>query len=501
MTEVAKLTGATPKLGVYWKSIGWIKVNKEVRQLQMRIAKAVSEGKMNRVRSLQWILSHSFSAKLLAVKRVTSRKGAKTAGVDNIIWNTPAKKVRGALSLRRRGYKAMPLRRVLIPKRNGKKRPLGIPTLKDRAMQALYLLALEPVSETTADTNSYGFRPYRACRDAIAQCFCALGKKDSPKWVLDADIKACFDWINHEWLIANIPIDKKILKQWLKCGFVQNKKLFPTRDGAPQGGVISPTLANMTLDGLEYAVRNTPCKRKNKVNFIRYADDFIITASSKEHLEETILPIVKSFLSERGLAVSEEKTCIVNIEQGFDFLGQNIRKYNNKLIIQPTKDSIKSCQVKLKSIIQKARGWNAETLIKKLNPIIRGWANYHRNVQASKAFRHLNEILYKSMCKWAKYCNSRKTYKWIYNHFFAISSKSRFSCITVDSKGKQKLLELISPRDIKLVRYIKIKANSNPFLLEFSDYFKMRRKENNCRPITTNNLAVGLPLNEGLKGA
>ena len=500
MKEASKLTCATSKLGIYWKSIDWKKVNKEVKQLQMRIAKAVKEGKWNKVKSLQWILTHSFSAKLLSVKRVTSRKGKNTAGTDGIIWNTPAKKMRGALSLQRRGYKAMPLRRVLIPKKNGKMRPLSIPTLKDRAMQALYLLSLEPVSETTADPNSYGFRPYRACRDAIAQCFKALGKKNSPKWVLDADIKACFDWISHEWMNKNIPVDTKILKQWLKCGFVQNKKLFPTRNGAPQGGVASPTLANMALDGLENAVKNMPNKRKHKVNYIRYADDFIITASSREHLENIILPIINNFLAKRGLAVSKEKTKIVNIEQGFEFLGQNIRKYNNKLIIKPAKANIQSFNVKVKALIRKGRGWNAETLIKNLNPVIRGWANYHRNVQASRTFDHMHRIIYKSLCKWAKYTNRRKTYKWIYHHFFAISPKGRFSCYITDKKGKQKLLELVAPIDIRLVRYIKIKGQSNPFLNEFRDYFNMRRRAKNYTLIN-NNLTAGLPLNEDLMEA
>ena len=422
MKEEQKLTCATPKLGVRWNSIDWKKVNKEVKQLQMRIAKAVEEKKWNKVKSLQWILSHSFSAKLLAVKRVTSRKGAKTAGVDGIIWNTPAKKMRGTLNLQRRGYKAMPLRRVLIPKKNGKTRPLSIPTLKDRAMQALYLLALEPVSETAADPNSYGFRPYRACRDAIGQCFIALGRKHSPKWVLDADIKACFDWISHDWIMKNIPVDKIILKQWLKCGFVQNKKLFPTRSGAPQGGVASPTLANMALDGLENAVRNRPKKLINKVNFIRYADDFIITASSKEYLQDVILPIVKKFLAERDLAVSEEKTKIVHIEEGFEFLGQNIRKYNNKLIIKPAKANIESFKVKVKALIKKGRGWNAETLIKNLNPVIRGWANYHRNVQTSRTFDHMYRIIYEALRKWAKRTNRKKTYRWIISSFLCYIS-------------------------------------------------------------------------------
>ena len=500
MTEVEKLTGATPYLSKHWESINWKKVKAEVRRLQMRIAKAVTEKKWNKVKSLQWILAHSFSGKLLAVQRVTTRKGARTPGVDGIIWNTPTKKMRGALSLKRHGYKALPLRRTFILKRNGKLRPLGIPCIFDRGMQALYLLCLEPISETLADPNSYGFRPYRACRDAIAQCFNSLAKKHSPCWVLDADIKACFDWISHDWLLENILVDNQILRQWLKCGFVQQRKLFPTTDGTPQGGVASPTLANMALDGLEKAVK-AASTRRHKVNFIRYADDFIVTASSKEHLEKVLLPTIKSFLSEKGLTISDEKTRIVNITQGFDFLGQNVRKYRNKLIIKPMKDSIRSFKDKVKSIIRQGRGWNAESLIRKLNPVIRGWANYHRYIQASRAFSDVHTIINHALFKWVRRSNSSKTPKWIRKRYFGLSAKGRFSCMVKTKNGKLKLLELLMPCDVPLVRYIKVRGSSNPFDPKDSDYFNMRRKANNYCLISSNNLTAGLPLNEGLKGA
>jgi len=483
-------TGATSGLGKQWQSIAWAHIEQEVRRLQMRIAKAAREGKWNKVKSLQWLLSHSLSAKLLAVKRVTSNSGARTPGVDGEIWDTPAKKMRGALSLKRRGYKAQPLRRIEIPKKNGKKRPLGIPTIKDRAMQALYLLALEPVSETTADPNSYGFRLFRACRDAIGQCFCALAKSYSPRWVLDADIKACFDGIDHTWLLENIPVDKKVVQQWLDCGYIQDNRLFPTRAGTPQGGIISPTLANMTLDGLEQVVKSS-CPRRRKVNFIRYADDFIVTADSKELIEEKIIPAITVFLSERGLKLSEEKTRIVRIEDGLDFLGQHLRKHGGKLLITPTKRDTQRFLEKVKRIIKACHGWSTEALIKLLNPIIRGWCFYHRCVQSSTAFSHAGRVIFYALWRWARRRHPKRNAGWIKRKYFDHSKRKWiFSCYVKDKGGRIKLLELLKPSMVKIVRYYKIKGVANPFDPQYVSYFVMRRKLSNVRPVNT--YAVGL---------
>ena len=236
---------------VQWPDIDWAQCIRNVRRLQMRIVKATQGGRWNKVKVLQRLLTSSFSGKALAVKRVTENQGKRTSGVDRQLWSTPESKSQAVQNLNRRGYKPLPLRRVYIPKSNTKMRPLGIPTMKDRAMQALHLLALEPISETTADKNSYGFRPERATQDAIGQCFLILSKKTSAKWILEGDIKGCFDNINHEWLIDNIPMDKKILHKWLKAGYIHKRILYPTEAGTPQGGICSPTLANMTLDGLE----------------------------------------------------------------------------------------------------------------------------------------------------------------------------------------------------------------------------------------------------------
>jgi len=258
MAAILGLAGASSAKGKEWKSINWHTARREVRRLQTRIAKAVRDGRYGRVKALQWLLTRSFSGKALAVKRVVSNRGKKTPGVDKVIWDTLKKKMEAVHNLRRRGYKALPLRRVYIPKKNGKMRPLGIPTMADRAQQALYALALQPVAETLADPNSYGFRLYRSCADAIEQCFKSLGRRYSPRWILEGDIKACYDEICHKWLLEHIPMDCTMLRKWLKAGYLEGGKLYPTKAGTPQGGIISPLLAGLLWTGWRRQLKLLP---------------------------------------------------------------------------------------------------------------------------------------------------------------------------------------------------------------------------------------------------
>ncbi|MCR4144651.1 reverse transcriptase N-terminal domain-containing protein, partial [Alcaligenes faecalis] len=235
-----------------WHAIDWRRVEQFVRTTQQRLAKATRDNDWRRVKALQRSLTHSFSARALAVRRVTENQGKRTAGVDRQLWETPALKRAAIGRLRQqRGYKPLPLRRVYIPKANGKERPLGIPTLFDRAMQALHLLGLEPVAETTSDPNSYGFRKQRSTADAMGQIFVCTSRKVAAQWVLEADIQGCFDHINHQWLVDHVPMNKVVLRKWLKAGVVHKGRLSPTEEGTPQGGIISPTLANVCLNGLE----------------------------------------------------------------------------------------------------------------------------------------------------------------------------------------------------------------------------------------------------------
>jgi RNA-directed DNA polymerase len=469
-----------------WEQIEWSRCEQKVRRLQARIVKATQESRHNKVKALQWLLTHSFSGRAMAVKRVTHNKGKNTPGVDRAIWSTPASRYKAIDTLRRRGYQPQPLRRVYIPKANGKQRPLGIPTMKDRAMQALYLLALLPVAETTADLNSYGFRPERSTADAIEQCFNVVGMRNSAQWVLEGDIRGCFDNISHTWMLDHIPIDKDVLRKWLKAGFMEDRKLFATEAGTPQGGIISPTLANLTLDGLEQLLKQTfrdkkvGGKRHNpKVNFVRYADDFIITGSSKELLEDEVKPLVERFLLERGLQLSPEKTCITHIEDGFDFLGQNLRRHGRKVLTTPSKKNMHAFSEKVRGAIKRNSTANQSNLIGILNPVIRGWANYHRHIVASAAFQKAEMVIWRSLWHWAKHRHWKKPTAWIANRYWHRLGNGRrmFAVMAAGNTPRSRAMVawLVNPTKTPIVRHIKVRSNANPFDPNWRNYFETRK--------------------------
>lgn len=485
-TQEIACAGAPSHESLNWHSIDWARCHREVRRLQARIVKATREGKHGKVKALQWILTHSFSGKALAVRRVTENQGKKTPGVDGITWSTPEAKSQAMLSIKRRGYRPQPLKRVYIPKAKGKMRPLGIPTMKDRAMQALYLLALEPVAETTADGRSFGFRPERSTADAIEQCFTALSKKVAPRWVLEGDIKGCFDNISHDWLMGHVPTDRKILKKWLKAGYMEDRQLFPTEAGTPQGGIISPTLANLVLDGLE-AKLDAAFGRKRyangvqtrlMVNYVRYADDFIVTGRSKELLEQEVMPIIEDFMQERGLTLSPEKTKITHIDEGFDFLGQNVRKYNGKLLIKPSKANVATFLEKVRSAVKGNKALDQPRLIRMLNPMIQGWANYHQHVVSKETFARVDHEIWRVLWQWAVRRHPQKSSVWIKQRYFhSVGSRNWVFAAETGERfpdGNPILSSLRKATDTPIRRHRPIKLEANPFDPTWETYFEER---------------------------
>jgi RNA-directed DNA polymerase len=468
-----------------WEQVDWPQCERQVSRLQARIVKATRAGRWGKVKALQRLLTHSFAAKTLAVKRVTDNQGKNTPGVDGKIWSTLAAKSKAIKSLQRRGYRPQPLRRVYIPKANGKLRPLGIPTMKDRAMQALYLLALEPIAETTADRNSYGFRPERSTADAIEQCHKALAKGSSAQWVLEGDIKGCFDHISHDWMLQNVPTDATVLQKWLGAGYIENRTLFPTKAGTPQGGIISPTLANLVLDGLEKLLDQT-FQRKTvagttinpKINFIRYADDFIITGAAKDVLENEVRPLVEQFLGERGLQLSPEKTCITHIEEGFDFLGQHLRKFGGTLLIKPSKRNTLAFLEKVRGIIDANKSACQKNLIGSLNPVIRGWVNYHRHIVAAEAFQRVDHEIWCRLWLWARRRHPNKSRRWVMDRYFHTIGTRKWTFAADSGKrtpeGQPIWLRLAYATNTKIRRHVKIRAEANPFDSDWQDYFEER---------------------------
>lgn len=461
-----------------WQLIDWQKAEEYVNRLQLRIVKAVEKENWNLAKRLQYLITHSFYAKALSVRKVTGNKGGKTSGVDKTLWTTNKQKYQAVMDLKVKGYKPMPTRRIHIKKANGKLRPLSIPTMKDRAMQTLFLYALQPIAETTGDKSSFGFRKYRSCADAMEQLFVTLSTKRSGQWILEGDIMGCFDNINHQWMMENIPLDKTMLNKFLKAGYVYRKQLFPTTRGAIQGGTISPTLANLTLDGLEYEIaknyfltkkgkvsyhsRNNP----NQIHMVRYADDFVVTANNREVLEQ-IAGIISRFLEIRGLELSREKTVITHISEGFDFLGWNFRKYDGKLIIKPSAKSLNKASKKISEIIHKNRTVKQEYLIYRMNQVLKGWCNYHQPVCAKQTFEKLNFRIFAMMWKWAKRRHPNKSAKWIKDRYW--KAKSTRSWIFTDGKAT-----LIRPPDIPIVRHERLKLDMNPYT--DNEYF-LKKKE------------------------
>jgi RNA-directed DNA polymerase len=432
---------------VAWERLPWKKLEVAVYRMQKRIFQASQRGDMKTVRKIQKLLIKSKAARLLAVRRVTQdNQGKKTAGVDGVKSLPPVERLIlvEAIHPKRTGKrKPKPLRRVWIPKPGKEeKRPLGIPAMIDRACQALAKQALESQGEAQFERNSYGFRPGRSCHDAIEAIFSSIKHKD--KYVLDADIAGCFDHISHEALLGKLdtyPEMRRLVKGWLKAGVLEDFQFSPTEAGTPQGGVISPLLANIALHGLENTIVNA-YRDKDEPQVIRYADDFVILHPTEEGIQKAYR-IAATWLKDMGLELKPSKTKVshtLKVHQGsvgFDFLGFSIRQYpvgkahtgknsfgkplGFKTIIKPSKKAIKEHMTRVTEKIRELRAAPQETVIRDLNPIIRGWTNYYRTVVSKDVFSKCDALLYNRLRRWAKRRHPNKNMAWIARRYWLLN--------------------------------------------------------------------------------
>jgi RNA-directed DNA polymerase len=469
-----------------WSDIDWAAVEEAVRRLQGRIFRAAKAGDGARVKNLQKLLVRSRSAKMLAIRQVTQQnKGRKTPGIDGVVCKTPADRVKlleDGLSLR--GYKPQPVRRVYIPKTGGKLRPLGIPTIKDRAMQALVKMALEPEWEPRFEANSYGFRPGRCTMDAIGAIFNSLkGTQTKGTWIFDADISGCFDNIGHEPLLAKLPTFTTTIRRWLKAGSVELQTYKPSEAGTPQGGIISPLLMNVALDGMERLFEDLsrngnpiPARLQkgpnNGISLTRYADDFVVIAPTREQLDAYARPVLERFLAERGLSISEAKTRTVNVAEGFDFLGFNVRKISGKLLIKPQKEKVLAHLRGIKEYLDANRQAPTAVVIKELAPRIRGWAMYYRHVVSSEVFAYADHRLWLSLWAWARRRHPNKSKGWIKARYFRKVGRRDWVLFAGDPKTG---LTLASYDATKIVRHQKVRGRSSPLDPDDQEYWQARR--------------------------
>ena len=480
----------------HWQDIDWFKVGRGIKSLQRRTVKAIKAKHFHKARALFHLIVHSFYGKLLAILRATTNRGSLTPGVDNQLWGTHVARWKAIKQLSIKGYKANPLRRKTILKKNGKPRHLGIPTIRDRAMQALFKLGLEPMAETMGDPDSYGFRPKRSCADAIEQCHNVLGKRTSAQWIFEADIKGCFDNISHQWVLQHIPMNKKVLKQWLNAGYIDKKNWFPTDKGTPQGGIISPVIANMVLDGLEQAIASHACPKQYsngryhnplKVYFVRYADDFIVTCANREYLEKEIIPLVSNFLAGRGLELSAGKSKVTHINDGFDFLGFNIRKYKGKCLTKPKKESVKGLYQSIRDIVTSNKSIEQKRLIYLLKPKIKGWANFFRHSASKRTFALLDDKVFKLLWRWAKRRHPNESHHWIKSKYFKHIGNSHWVFAPTDKPGKCRMPRFDASH---VVRHNKVKSFANPYDKDWEAYFEERERKRFVKPGINSKLAT-----------
>jgi RNA-directed DNA polymerase len=474
----------------WWPEVFWRDVENDVGALRQRIFTAARNADHQRVRSLQRLMLRSWSNVLWAVRRVTqANAGRNTAGVDGMVILDDESRAGMAtwLSANAMTTTPRPVRRVYIPKAGGKRRPLGIPTLIDRAVQAIVLNALEPEWEARVEPDVYGFRPGRGCHDALAAIFgtCA-GKTRHRMWVLDADLKGAFDNIDHDHLLVMLDgfPAKGHIRAWLKAGIMERGEFAATDAGTPQGGIVSPLLLNIALHGMEEAagVRRSPRHwghqgdhvMKGTPVLIRYADDFVVLCHSRDEAL-AVKTRLAEWLAPRGLEFNADKTRIVSLFDGFDFLGFNIRRYPvGKLLMKPSKDAMARIRKRLHNEVKTLHGANALAVVSTLNPIVRGWAAYYRNGVSSHAYHQLDHWLFWRLWYWAIRTHPNKGKRWIRSRYWASYHPGRDDHWIFGDPATGQYLAKFSWTPI--VRHAKVKGRASPDDPDLADYWRRRRR-------------------------
>jgi RNA-directed DNA polymerase len=484
-------TANGPKGPIDWDAIDWHKADRIVRNLRHRIFRASQANDLRKVRSLQKLMLRCYSNILMAVRRVTQvNAGKNSAGVDKVLVKTPAQRGEMVdLLATSQPWRASPVRRVFIPKANGKQRPLGIPTILDRALQAVVKNALEPEWEARFEASSYGFRPGRSCHDAIMQIYLLATPNKHKKWIVDADIAGAFDNLDQDYLLralGDFP-GRELVKQWLKAGVLEEGVWQPTEVGTPQGGVISPLLLNIALHGMERALGVIHNSRGNVIGkraLVRYADDFVVFCETEKDARRVRDILLPEWLAERGVRLSEEKTRIVHLREGFDFLGFTVRHYHTprttrtgfKLLIGPSKKALVRKRQELRKLWLGFKGQNIAVVLGTLNPIIRGWANYYRTMVSSEAFARMDAWMFQRAVRYVKATHPEKPWWWLKKRYWGKTNKGRRDRWVFGHQRDGYYLQKFAWT--KIERHTLVRGRSSPDDPSLRDYWWERRRIN-----------------------